>query len=82
MMICNTVYYDDPSGGIHWVAVHNKYIYDSFARPTKQLKINNKWKITDQRAEQGILESNCGARCIAWLHACSVYSADEVARVI
>lgn len=46
--------------GSHWVAVvkasDNIFIYDSFGR--------SEW---DDDAEQTIVETNCGQRCLAWL---------------
>ena len=59
-------------GGSHWVAVvqdnNQKLIYDSFGRKTKDIlpKINPSID-TEYDAEQGVLESNCGARSLSAL---------------
>ena len=63
--------------GSHWVALvkrgHRLIFYDSFGRSGKKLipsllkSHNGRLVDTDSDAEQKILESNCGARCIAWL---------------
>jgi hypothetical protein len=63
-------------GGSHWVAVardkNDILIYDSFGRKAKKIipsLTNSTGKIinTDLDAEQKIEETDCGARCIAWL---------------
>lgn len=52
--------------GEHWVAFARGkkqiYAYDSFGRHVSQLASD-----ADMDAEQAILESNCGQRCLAWL---------------
>ena len=63
--------------GSHWVAVAYEngktYFYDSFGRkgskiiPTLFHSGNGRIINTDLDAEQKIEETNCGARCIAWL---------------
>ena len=63
--------------GSHWVALakngNQSILYDSFGRehPTiiPQLRYSGNGKIldTDNDAEQKIRETNCGARCLAWL---------------
>ena len=64
--------------GSHWVALAklpdgSSLLYDSFGRHNKQiipsLSYSGNGRIinTDKDAEQGLLESNCGARCISWL---------------
>jgi hypothetical protein len=63
--------------GSHWVAIakngDNTYIYDSFGRnnvkiiPNLQYSGNGRIIDTDRDVEQGILETNCGARSLAWL---------------
>tara|TARA_R110000772_G_scaffold106125_2_gene207955 strand:+ start:2359 stop:2811 length:453 start_codon:yes stop_codon:yes gene_type:complete len=63
--------------GSHWVAlVKNKktvYVYDSFGRPTKNLipsvltSGNGKVRDADYDAEQNTNETDCGARCVAFL---------------
>ena len=70
---------DTSSGpGSHWIAlVRGKgtqcYVYDSFGRRGVQLIPALAWhspgKVIDSDLdpEQGVSESNCGARCIAWL---------------
>ena len=53
---------DEP--GSHWVAIGDNVIYDSFGRSLKGFGSRVR---TEEDAEQGMLESNCGQRCIAWL---------------
>ena len=63
--------------GSHWVALAkdgtNSILYDSFGRDDKKIIPNLSYSgngrilNTDKDAEQGILETNCGARCLAWL---------------
>ena len=52
--------------GEHWVAFargsSGLVAYDSFGRHASNLAVN-----ADLDAEQGLLESNCGQRCLAWL---------------
>ena len=62
--------------GSHWIAVayqgpRNLMIYDSFGkmhRPPREIfqKYPNS-ELTDPDAEQSLRETNCGARCLAWL---------------
>lgn len=63
--------------GSHWVSIYKKprktIIYDSFGRdngeiiPSLSKSGNGKIIDTDKDVEQSILETNCGARCVAWL---------------
>lgn len=63
--------------GSHWVALakHGKdsVLYDSFGRhhtkiiPSLRYSGNGRIVNTDADAEQKVLETNCGARCLAWL---------------
>ena len=59
--------------GSHWIAmVHlsgKDYIYDSFGRTTTMILPDFKEKTidADYDPEQSIIETNCGARCIAFL---------------
>lgn len=63
--------------GSHWVAIakngNSTYIYDSFGRtnikiiPNLRYSGNGRIIDTDRDAEQDILQTDCGARCIAWL---------------
>ena len=65
--------------GSHWIAlakIHGKnssLVYDSFGRSNKKiipaLKNSGNGTIvdTDRDAEQEIIETDCGARCLAWL---------------
>jgi len=78
----------DKSGesGSHWVAIakysNDTYIYDSFGRNhekiIKTLSKSGNGKITDADldAEQEIEETNCGARCLAWLCVFNYFSPD------
>ena len=65
--------------GSHWIALARGsgkqcYVYDSFGRRGVTLIPSLKWQMpgrvidSDNDAEQGVTEVNCGARCIAWLH--------------
>tara|TARA_R110000822_G_scaffold56916_10_gene143557 strand:- start:76 stop:534 length:459 start_codon:yes stop_codon:yes gene_type:complete len=66
--------------GSHWVALAklpypstDSMIYDSFGRDYKRIlpnviySGNGKIKNTDRDVEQKILQTDCGARCLAWL---------------
>jgi hypothetical protein len=63
--------------GSHWVALakngDHSVLYDSFGRehpkiiPRLRYSGNGKIVDTDRDAEQKVLETNCGARCLAWL---------------
>jgi hypothetical protein len=66
--------------GIHWLACYKSgktfYVYDSFGRKSKRLVPtfvkrleSHKWKYkdTDDDPEQTSNQSNCGARCMAFL---------------
>ncbi len=63
------------SGGEHWESVvisnggKDALVYDSFARPGEMKKImhGKKYTATENDVEQGISESNCGHRAIAFL---------------
>lgn len=77
--------------GSHWVALakdgNNSYLYDSFGRShtkiIKNLQFSGNGRIvnTDLDAEQDILETNCGARCLAFLVLIDKWGAN-VARLI
>jgi hypothetical protein len=63
--------------GSHWIAIAKKnnitYVYDSFGRShtkiIKNLQYSGNGRIvnTELDSEQNILETNCGARSLAWL---------------
>jgi len=58
--------------GSHWVGIvknsGKKLIYDSFGRKTKNILPNMTSTVdTEYDLEQGLLESNCGARSLAAL---------------
>ena len=71
--------------GSHWVALakygNDSILYDSFGRDNKQiipsLRYSGNGRIidTDKDSEQKIKETNCGARCIAWLKFFDEYGA-------
>lgn len=71
-------------GGEHWLALKDGYMYDSFSRQSEKLNDDFpvKWKETHPRVEQGLFETNCGARCISWLICCELYGTDATAAVI
>ena len=50
------------SGGIHWLAHCDSVTYDSFGREA--------YGDHSGDAEQGMLETNCGQRGLAWLWVC------------
>ncbi len=79
---------DSSKGGSHWVGLvkspNNKYsyIYDSFGRSTYKIipslvgSGRGIIKETERDAEQdlnGIVESNCGQRCLSWLNIYNKY---------
>ena len=65
--------------GSHWIALakndklNHTMVYDSFGRhnnkiiPNLRYSGNGRVIDTERDAEQKILETNCGARCLAWL---------------
>jgi hypothetical protein len=58
--------------GSHWIAVawtsQGTMVYDSFGRHTDEIiKIKGVSMDTDHDPEQDIVETNCGARSLAWL---------------
>ena len=78
--------------GSHWIALakiddKNSMIYDSFGRGYKQIipnislsgngRINN----TDNDSEQKLIETDCGARCLAFLMVFDNYGPD-IAKLI
>jgi len=69
--------------GSHWMAITDDLVYDSFGRRTHDLirHAKLKQKDTELDAEQTESETNCGARCIAFLIVWSLYGSD-VARFI
>jgi len=52
--------------GEHWLALGQNILYDSFGRDLRSM-IGGQLRVTEEDAEQSIEESNCGARCLAWL---------------
>jgi len=79
--------------GSHWIAlakIHGKnssIVYDSFGRSNKKIipalknSGNGTIQDTDRDAEQEIVETDCGARCLAWLVLLDKYDV-ETARLI
>jgi hypothetical protein len=73
--------------GEHWISLlkdgKNIIIYDSFGRETKNLlpsyfkKNKNCIVDTDYDKEQNLLETNCGARCIAFLLFCKYFGVEN-----
>lgn len=65
--------------GSHWIAMvrlsGKDYVYDSFGRKTTEILPDFKEKTidADYDAEQSITETNCGARCLAFLFFTSRY---------
>lgn len=78
----------DSSGqsGSHWVAVCKDkkgtiWVYDSFGRSIHKIlpdiyNKRRKIKSTERDLEQDIEESNCGARCLAFLQVFHKYGSD------
>ena len=72
--------------GSHWIALakddNKTYLYDSFGRagnkiiPNLEFSGNGKIIDVDRDAEQGILEENCGARCVGFLCVFDRYGAN------
>ena len=63
-------------GGSHWIAVakdaaRSFVVYDSFGRKATKIIPSlaklGKTRDTEDDAEQGLLEENCGQRSLAWL---------------
>lgn len=79
--------------GSHWVALakndklNHTILYDSFGRnnikiiPNLRFSGNGKIIDTDRDAEQNEKETNCGARCLAWLCMYDEYG-EDVAKLI
>jgi hypothetical protein len=79
--------------GSHWIALakmpnsNDSLVYDSFGRdyrkiiPNLNLSGNGRIDNTDKDSEQEILETDCGARCLAWLLVFDKQGAD-VAKLI
>jgi hypothetical protein len=73
--------------GSHWVSLakhgEDSILYDSFGRANNKIipnlvySGNGRIIDTDRDAEQHILETNCGARCLAWLVFFDKYGADN-----
>lgn len=74
-------------GGEHWLALIKNnsgdvIMYDSFARKSEKLRLPNKYIETDSSIEQGLLESNCGLRCIAFLKCCDEFGIDKTISIL
>ena len=80
--------------GSHWVALakceypsKDSIIYDSFGRdykkiiPNLQYTNNGRIKNTDKDSEQEMMETDCGARCIAWLMVVNKHGAELALKV-
>lgn len=72
--------------GSHWMGLYKhkgkNIIYDSFGRSSKKLKIPVKLFVdTENDAEQNVIETNCGQRCIAFLACCYTLPMDEVLQI-
>ena len=77
--------------GSHWVSLakngKDSILYDSFGRRNTEiipdLKFSGNGRIidTDRDSEQKIQETNCGARCLAWLWIFDKYGAN-IAKMI
>jgi hypothetical protein len=52
------------------------YVYDSFGRHI------NGFQNSNPNIEQGILEENCGIRCIAFLVCCYMFGVESTIKVI
>lgn len=65
--------------GTHWVAVGGGMQYDSFGR--KNILGNGRLRDTEPKPEQTPDETDCGARCMAWLCTLNLLGADK-ARLI
>jgi hypothetical protein len=79
--------------GSHWIALakfpnsNDSMIYDSFGRdykriiPNLQLSGNGRIINTQLDSEQKIMETDCGARCIAWLLVFDKHGPDVAAMI-
>lgn len=79
--------------GSHWVAIAKNdkdditLLYDSFGREgnkiIKSLNYSGNGRIvnTDLDAEQKVKETNCGARCLAWLVVCDMYGFENAKKI-
>ena len=80
--------------GSHWVAIakhphkDETLLYDSFARKgskiIKSLAYSGNGRIVDsdlKDSEQDVMETNCGARCLAWLVVVEKYGWDAAALI-
>jgi hypothetical protein len=55
---------------VHAAPWGDNIIYDSFGRENKEIMVDvrkHDFLQTDPDAEQGLLETNCGARSLAWI---------------
>lgn len=72
--------------GSHWIAVakdgDKSYVYDSFGRdfneiiPSIKFSGNGTIIDVDDDAEQNVIETDCGARCLAFLLVCEHWGVD------
>ena len=80
---------DEP--GSHWISLAKlddvTLVYDSFGRDYKKIipnldySGNGRIKNTDRDAEQKILQSDCGARCIAFLMVLDKHGKDMAMKI-
>lgn len=80
----------DPPPGSHWIAVawlgpQSLLVYDSFGAlhtvPEALLRLYPKSTTTDPDIEQGLRETNCGARALAWLMLFDMFGAQDAKQI-
>ena len=80
----------DPPPGTHWIAVawvapQSLLVYDSFGSihpvPKALLQLYPKSRTTDPDVEQGLDETNCGARALAWLMLFDMFGAKSARHI-
>lgn len=79
----------DPGDGSHWIAVAFQdnvvLVYDSFGQlhetPKELIELYGKATVTDPDAEQSLDETNCGARCVAWLLLTDLFGLTEAKKI-
>jgi hypothetical protein len=75
---------DSDESGTHWMAVTDKYIYDSFGRTATQLSefINDRKLLNkNKNRDQSFNEFNCGQRSLAFLITHSIHG-DKISEFI
>jgi hypothetical protein len=66
--------------GSHWLAITDKYMYDSYGRDINKLVKTRDFtqRNTERDAEQFKSEKNCGARCLAFCVCFKLYGNEAI----